>query len=402
MIGSLYSGISGLDANTQKLSVIGDNIANINTTGFKASDVSFANVFTESMGTGDGIGRGVVVSGISQDWSPGSLEDSDSATDLAVNGNGMFVVSDEATGVTYYTRSGNFAFDKAGDLTTADGLMVQGYAIDSTGQIGSLGNITMPGDVSEPSATTEISFTMNLDADAADGDVFDSTITVYDSLGSAVELTCNFTYDSANTEWDWTVTPSSGACATTGSLSFDTDGSLDAATEGGGNPTIALTGLSGADLSIDWVYLNSSATSDGTLTGYASSSVTTNQSQDGYVSGYLQGVSVDEDGYFIGQYSNGEMTTFAQITLANFANYDGLAKVGGNLYTTSLESGVALLGLPGSAGMGSITPGALEMANVDLANEFIEMIISQRAFQASSKVITTSDEVLSDLINLKR
>lgn len=402
MIGSLYSGISGLKANTSAMAVIGDNIANVDTTGFKVSRASFANIFTASMGQSrTQIGRGVIMNGVNPNWDSGSMENTTSVTDLSVNGQGMFMVRDDSDGGTYYTRAGKFEFDREGNLTTPDGLVVQGFPIDRDGNAGPVNDIVLPNGTNSPRATDELNFELNLDSTAEDGDTFDSTITVYDSLGTPVELTFQFTYDLANTEWDWDVTPSTGASVSTGSIGFDTDGSLDAATEGAGDPTIVVSGLAGADLNIDWTYLDGGA-SDGSVTGYSSESTKTAQAQNGYPPGMLQGVSVDEDGVFTGLYSNGTMIPFAQVALADFASYAGLSKQGSNLYSESLSSGQALVSTAGSSGLGSIAPNTLEMSNVDLATEFVELITTQRAFQANSKVITTSDEVLAELINIKR
>jgi flagellar hook protein FlgE len=408
MIGSLYSGISGLKANTSAMAVIGDNIANVDTTGFKVSRVTFANIFTASMGQSrNQIGRGVVMNGVNPNWDAGSMENTTSVTDLSINGQGMFMVRDPADGGQYYTRAGKFEFDRDGNLVTPDGLVVQGYPIDIDGNSLPIDNISLPNGTNSPRETDEITFELNLDATADDGDTFNSTLTVYDSLGTPVELTFEFTYDAdaagmpPSPHWDWDVTPSTGACASTGSIGFDTDGSLDAATEGAGNPTIAITGLAGADINIDWTYLDG-ATTDGSVTGYASESTKTAQTQNGYPPGMLQGVSVDEDGVFTGLYSNGTMIPFAQIALADFPSYAGLSKQGSNLYAESLASGQALVSTPNTSGLGSVAPNTLEMSNVDLATEFVELITTQRAFQANSKVITASDEVLAELINIKR
>ncbi|MEJ2641017.1 MAG: flagellar hook protein FlgE, partial [Desulfosarcinaceae bacterium] len=374
MIGSLYSGISGLKANTSAMAVIGDNIANVDTTGFKVSRVSFANIFTASMGASrNQIGRGVVMNGVNPNWDSGSMENTTSVTDLSINGQGMFRVQDPADGGVYYTRAGNFDFDRDGNLVTPDGLIVQGYPIDINGNRLPIDNISLPNGTNSPRATDEVTFELNLDATAADGDTFDSTITVYDSLGTPVELTFQFTYDQTNTRWDWTVSPSTGACATTGSISFDTDGSLDAATEGAGVPTVAVTGLPGDDLAVDWTYLDAGV-SDGSVTGYASDSAKTAQTQTGYPPGMLQGVSVDEDGVFTGLYSNGSMIPFAQIALADFPSYAGLSKQGSNLYAESLASGQALVSTANTSGLGSVAPNTLEMSNVDMATEFVELI----------------------------
>lgn len=415
MIGSLYSGISGLKANTSAMAVIGDNIANVDTNGFKASRVSFANIFSSTLSqTSIQIGRGVTLNGVNPQWEAGSLENTTSATDLSVNGAGLFMVSDPSTNINYYTRAGQFEWDNEGNLVTPDGFIVQGYSVDqATGNIGTIGDITMPNGSSAPNPTNEISFGLNLssDADPTVPDTFTSSITTYDSLGSEVILDINFTR--VIDGWDWTasVEPTSLSCGTTGHIEFDTYGNLDptgttssaTSTDANGNPILEITGFTDATdpLEVAWVYLDTSG-SDGSVTGYSSESTKTAQSQDGYPSGSLQSVAVDEDGYFTGIYSNGSMLPFALITLADFASYSGLAKQGSNLYSESLASGQALLGAPNTASLGAIAPSTLEMSNVDMATEFVEMITTQRAYQANSKVITTSDEILQELINIKR
>ena len=414
MIGSLYSGISGLKANTSAMAVIGDNIANVSTTGFKSSKVSFANIFSSTLSrTGLEIGRGVTLNGVSAQWDAGSLENTTSATDLSVNGTGLFIVNDPSSAISYYTRAGQFEWDRNGNLVTPDGFIVQGYSIEPDGSVGGIGDITLPNGTSAPQATENISFGLNLDSDADPTvpDTFTSSITTYNSLGSEVILNINF--ERVATGWDWTVSvdPATAACATTGHLAFDTDGNLDltatgttaSAYDADGNPQLTVTGLNGADdMTISWVYLDGAGNSDGSITGNSSESAKTAQSQDGYPPGSLQSVAVDEDGYFTGIYSNGSMIPFAQVALADFASYSGLAKMGSNLYAESLSSGQALIGAPNTASLGSIAPSTLEKSNVDLAKEFVEMITTQRAYQANSKVITTSDEILQELINIKR
>ena len=410
MIGSLYSGISGLKANTSAMAVIGDNIANVDTTGFKSSRVSFANIFSASVSqTSLQIGRGVTLSGVNPQWQPGSLENTNSATDLSINGAGLFMVDDPSSRISYYSRAGQFEWDKDGNLVTQDGFIAQGYSIDpTTGATGGIGDIVLPSGTSAPNPTLNISFGINLNSDAAAGDVFTSSITAFDSLGSEAVMDVDFTRTA--TGWDWDVTVGHdnplAACASTGSIQFDANGNLDPATStpANANPTIVLTGIDPATtpMTINWNYLDAAGASDGSITGYSSESSKTAQSQDGYPSGTLQSVSVNEDGYFTGIYSNGSMIPFAQLALADFPSYSGLAKQGGNLYAESLASGQALVGPPNSAGTGSIAPSTLEMSNVDLGTEFVEMITTQRAFQANSKVITTSDEILAELLNIKR
>lgn len=413
MIGSLYSGISGLKSNTSAMAVIGDNIANVDTTGFKVSRVSFANVFSSTLGQNRlQIGRGVTMAAVSPSWGSGSLENTDNPTDLSINGKGMFVVRDDNTGVQFYTRAGKFEFDEEGNLKTQDGMRVQGYSIASDGTIGGLDDISLPAGVSAPQATDEITLGLNLDAGDTVGETYDTTMTVYDSLGNPIDMTITYTAAGAAppaaTTWTWAVNTSAGACATTGLLAFDNTGNLlpasstSSTTDPDGNPLLQITNLTGADMNVSWTYLDSLGATDGSITGYASTSAKSSQTQNGYPSGSLQGVTVDEDGIFSGVYSNGYSMPFSQVALADFGSYTGLNKEGSNLFSESLASGQAVISAPGTAGVGLIANNTLEMSNVDLANEFVELITTQRAFQANSKVITTSDEVLAELINIKR
>jgi flagellar hook protein FlgE len=414
MIGSLYSGISGIRANTSAMAVIGDNIANVSTTGFKSSDVSFANIFSAQLGQSDlQTGRGVTLSGIDARWETGSFENTSNPTDMSINGRGLFIVRDDTNGVQYYTRAGKFEFDRDGYLVNQDSLVAQGYNIDTvTGVVGPLGDIVLPAGTSAPRPTDTITMGLNLDADATVGDVFTTNITTFDSLGTPVDLTFTFTNVAptvvgAASEWDWYASSSDGTVtapvlATPATLAFNNQGALISPTGAGNDPTITITGLPGADLSIDWTMLDTAGASDGSVTGYVGTSTKSSQSQNGFASGTLQGVAVDEDGIFSGIYSNGNTIAFAQVALANFASLQGLAKQGSNLYAESLASGQPVITIPGSAGVGAIAPSTLEISNVDLAQEFVELITTQRAFQANSKVITTSDEVLAELINIKR
>ncbi|MCD6273389.1 MAG: flagellar hook protein FlgE, partial [Deltaproteobacteria bacterium] len=397
MIGSLYAGISGLKVNTKAMSVIGDNIANVNTTGFKTSKVSFANIFSASLGsTENQIGRGVTLAGVNPVWDSGSLENTTSVTDLAVNGKGLFIVNND-DGSQLYTRAGKFDFDKDGNLVSQDGLNVQGYSIHANGDLApALSDIALPSANSIPLATDEFSMGINLDSTAEVGDEYTNSLTVYDSLGNAIPLTMTFENIATGA---WTATPSIPASlySTTGIAptiddSSVTFGGIGDLTNPTGDTKIHLTLDNGANspLDITWdLYENGST--NGSLTGYSGASAASSQTQDGYASGTLQGVSVDEDGVFTGLYSNGIMTPFAQIALADFASYSGLAKMGNNLYSASVNSGQATTGVPGTSSLGSVSPSSLEMSNVDLSDEFVQMITTQRAFQANSKVITTSD-----------
>jgi flagellar hook protein FlgE len=413
MIGSLFAGISGLNANAMAMTVIGDNIANVNTTAFKTNRSSFANVLSQSLSgsTGNDIGRGVEFWGTSPLWTQGSLENTGSATDLAINGKGFFIVNDPS-GSSLYTRAGQFYLNEVGAMVNPDDLVVQGYEIDANGNLGNLTDISIPGErVSPPSPTTTFTFDINLDAGAADGATYATSQSVYDSLGNAIPLTLTFTKQAAPVPpavpptISWNVSAAvptpNGSVAFVGgtTFTFDTSGSLIAPAN---DLTLNVTmGNGAAPMAIEWDLVDAFG-GLGDITGYASPSNTTFQYQDGYASGVLRGISVDEGGVVTAAYSNGQLIPVFQVAMADFPSYEGLTKLGKNLYAEARASGQPLPGVAGDGRLGSISPMAVEMSNVDLAQEFVKMITTQRAFQANSRVITTSDEILAELINLKR
>jgi flagellar hook protein FlgE len=415
MISSLFAGISGLNANATAMTVIGDNIANVNTIAYKSNDISFSNVLSTSLtgSSSSDIGRGVEVWNTNGLWTQGSLESTGSTTDLSVNGIGFFIVADDAN-ARYYTRAGQFHMDELGDLVNPDDLHVMGYEINpTTGALGSLSSISIPGDrVSAPNETTEFSFDINFDAGAQPADEYAASQTIYDSLGNAIELTLTFT-NQASGQWECeaSIPVSVGGAAPNVlidgaqvlDLEFDADGiMIDPAPPD--DPVLTITLVNGASTpqTVDWDIFDSLGASNDDLTGYANPSSTTFQYQDGYPSGSLRGVSVAEDGTVSASYSNGQLVPVYMLALADFPSYEGLTKMGGNLYAESLDSGQVLPGIPGNGRLGNISPNTIEMSNVDLAQEFVNMITTQRAFQANSKVITTSDEILAELINIKR
>jgi flagellar hook protein FlgE len=417
MIGSLFAGMVGLNVNSTSMTVLGDNIANVNTTAFKSNRSSFANILASSLGgsvTSD-VGRGVQFQGTTPMWTQGTIENTNNPTDMAINGSGFFVLQD-GDGANFYSRAGEFHFDRNGNLVTLGGLYVQGYEVTGTNPDGSLilgaiNHISVPGgSASPPSATGTVSVDVNLNADAGPASTYQTTLTIYDSLGSAIPMTIAFTKAAAANTWTFDVTLPAGT-TTNGNgppdvviddntLSFDASGVL----QGAADRTIDIINLSnGANpLSITWDLYDATGVSNGDLTQYAAPSSTSFQTQDGYPSGTLRTVDVDEFGVVTGSYSNGQLTALFQLTMADFPSYYGLTKMGKNLYTESLNSGPALFGTPQSGRLGSISTSSIEMSNVDLAAEFVKMITTQRAFQANSRVITTSDEILNELINLKR
>jgi flagellar hook protein FlgE len=406
MIGSLFAGISGLNANATAMTVIGDNIANVNTTAFKANRSSFANVLSQSLGgaMGSDIGRGVEFWGTSPMWTQGSLENTGSATDMAINGKGFFIVQDD-TGSNFYTRAGQFILDNVGDMVNPDGLVVQGYEIDADGNLGNLTDVSIPGErISPPSATTEFTFDINLDSQTAPNATYSTSQTVFDSLGNAIPLTLTFTKQAAAQSWlvAPSVPPAAGTAAIDdATITFDDTGNLNMAAAANKTLTITLTNGAATPQAITWDLFDAGV-SLGDVTGFSSASSTTFQYQDGYTAGVLRGISVDDNGVITAAYSNGQLTPTFQIALADFPSYEGLAKMGKNLYAESIKSGQPMPGVAGNGRLGSISPSAVEMSNIDLAQEFVKMITTQRAFQANSRVITTSDEILSELINIKR
>ena len=415
MIGSLFAGVSGLNVNSKALTVIGDNIANVNTTAYKSNRASFANILSQSLTGSDSndIGRGVEFWGTTPMWSQGSVENTTNPTDMAINGAGFFVLRDNANS-SFYTRAGDFTFDRDGYLINPDGLFVQGYEVsavqpDGTLTLGNMTDINVPGQsTSPPQITSEFTIDINLNAAAANLDTYSTTVIVYDSVGNTIPLALTFEKQAAN-DWDVSVSvpagtvndPLTDANITNSNFTFDGTGVLNNSAD----PVITLSNLlSGAnDLSLTWnVFDDATTVTNGDLSQYAAPSMTTFQTQDGYSSGVLRGVSVDELGVVTGSYSNGQLTPLFQVVLADFPNYYGLNKMGQNLYAESRDSGQAMEGVAQSARLGSISPSSIEMSNVDLAQEFVKLITTQRAFQANSRVITTSDEILNELINLKR
>jgi flagellar hook protein FlgE len=390
---SLNTGISGLRAHQNMLDVTGNNIANVNTAGFKSSRTVFQDTLSQLVAAGTApdeqtggtnpaqIGLGVATAAITTQFTQGAAQTTGVATDLMIGGDGFFVV--ERGGQQLYTRNGAFAFDASGRLTNANGDRVQGWtATDGVVNTSSpLGDLRIPvGDVIAPEATTNVTFGGNLPADAAVGTELVRDVEVFDETGRSSMLSLVFTASGTG----WSVSALDGATGTTVAgpqpLTF-TDGALT----GGG--ALAVGGVA-IDL--------------GGVTSYAGLSNVAVDTKDGAAAGSLTSYSVSGDGSIVGRYSNGRSEVLGQVALATFTNVTGLEKSGDSLYQATQASGDVTIGAGGDAGLGTITAGALEMSNVDLSQEFTNLIVSQRGFQASSRVITTSDEVLTELVNLKR
>jgi len=511
--GSMYTGISGLQAQSQATSVVSNNLANSTTTAFKSSSIQFEDVFYTTVyagGSVDQVGNGVTVASVNTDYSQGAYESTNSSTDVALNGDGFFVVIDPDTGTTYYTRAGNFSFDTDGYLVDAHGNRVQGWEMEDGSIVGSYTSIQLDESQSPPSATSEVDFSLNLDSSETDnatsatdpytalfsyydgtedtpiGDdlyAYQTTITVYDENGSSHDLTVYFDRvetDDDSIVWEYVVTcaasedervvdgvdlstTSAAGMLAAGTLTFDTSGQLISTTcftladtltdstdimnmenwtladfddngnviinanftssdtdqeigfnlgltntdfatgtgwdTSGGITTLADIGTSDPD---DLPTFNSTVLSSSATTSYDLGSATYTLTQDGYAPGTLVDVTIDENGVLSGTYTNGQTVDLYTLTLADFTNEQGLSAQGSNLYLATTESGQALIGTAGSAGFGTVASNSLEMSNVDTATELTNLIILQAAYQASSKVITTADTLLSTAISMKR
>ncbi|MFB3925572.1 MAG: flagellar hook protein FlgE [Syntrophales bacterium] len=507
---ALWAGISGLNASAKEMDVIGNNIANVNTVGFRAGKVFFADVLSQSLSGGASgslqVGRGVAVADVQTQFGSGSFETTSNATDLAIDGDGFFMVKD-ANGAIYYTRAGAFHLNNDGQLVDPNGYVVQGFmGVDTTIQDISLKNVQ-----SAPSVTQTMRVGVNLNSQTTAGDAFNATQTVYDSLGEKHTLNLCFRKTEENGYWgiEPTIDGSDTPAVTLSQygLIFDSDGNLDqvytgtvgavtatnddagagedpAATAvlnrpgqvyqtgtmtltrgatatswtvtdaggytnatvtadathvyidldgaGGTDVTLTLTGTweqddtaqftlthtatdavdltatvgtlaNGATIGssnvINWDLVGSTALS---ITGYASTSVIKSLWNDGYASGLLKSLSVGKDGTISGFFTNGQTSDIAQICLADFDDPWGLKRMGSNLFAETVTSGAAIKNVPGASGMGDITSNSLEMSNTDIATEFINMITAQKAYQASARVITTEDAIMTELMNIKR
>jgi flagellar hook protein FlgE len=415
-VGSFSAGLSGLNANAQALSVIGNNLANINTVGFKASMVTFQDLVSQNVGASSlnpaQVGLGVAIGSITPVFSQGAIESSRMSTNVAIQGGGFFVLDSPAGRV--YTRAGNFSFDSTGTLVAPDGKFVQGYTQTDpvTGQLittGQTSNITVPpGVLRPPVASTQFRTVSNLDASAPVGSTFSAAITIYDALGAPHVTTMTYT-NTGPGAWTYALTAegaevSGGTAGTpfqfaTGSVTFDATGALTApAADVAITTPTWINGSGGTALSWDLI----DASLNPTLTGYATASATSSISQNGSPAGMISNISINPDGQILATFGAGQAVIIAQLSLATFNNPQGLNKLGANLYGDSQAAGLVNIGAAGTGGRGTLIGGALEQSNVDMAQEFTQMILAQRGYQANSKSITVSDQLLVDTLNLKQ
>jgi flagellar hook protein FlgE len=420
MLRSLFSGVSGLEAHQTMLDVVGNNIANVNTPGFKDSDAEFEDTLSQVIKSAGApqntqggsnpaqVGLGVQVAAVSTNWTQGPTQTTGVDTDLMIQGDGFFVVNDG--GQQVYTRNGAFSPDSNGNLTTADGAILQGWtAVNGTVNTnGKTGNIQLPlGSSMAPTATTKVGLVGNLPAVTTDGTTIDNQVTGYNAQGTATQYTIEYKYTAnatAGQPGTWgasVIDPSTSPPTTTAlggaSLQFATTAPTPPATTpaigtySGTNPATYTTS-GGQAISFDL----------SGVTNYGGQNTIAVGTEDGNAMGSLSSYSISPDGTIEGVYSNGMKQPLGQIAMATFNNPQGLSKVGNSDYTESVNSGQAQVGVASTGSRGSLVAGALEGSNVDLSQEFSNLIIAERGFEANSKVITTSDDILQALVQMKQ
>jgi len=462
---ALFIGASGLSSFGEAVRVVGDNIANVNSLGFKSQNVNFSDVLSQTVGVtrsniANQVGNGVRIGSITRDQQQGSLQNTTSPTDMAINGNGLFAMRDPATNERIYTRAGAFILDKNFNLIDGQGNVVQGFKVDDvTGKaIGNVTDITFSNLAAQAKATTQVTAGVTLDSNATllpAGTVFDpanpstfhykSEVNVFDSLGQTHAVSLQFTkvgQDAAgNIVWDWHASVD-GAELAGGTPGTPTEiGAPTASTAAGGvvtalgtqtlvfGPSGELVQENSPALTINWknatpstiamnygnaagqgaLYPVATADAQG-ITGngldgtvqMAGSFATRQMTRDGFASGFLDKLETDSSGKIFGVFTNGQRRALYQVALANFPNDAVLSHNGNNLLKETIASGSPVLGLPGNGGMGTISPFALEQSNVDLAAEFVKLIVVQRGYEANSKTILTTDQMLSSLMQVKR
>jgi flagellar hook protein FlgE len=420
MFTSFSTALSALSAHATAVDVVGNNLSNLNTPGFKSSVVSFHDLVTQSLGAGlgetqvgFGVGRPVTI----RQFSQGAIQTSPGQLDAAIQGDGFLVVKD-ATGATLYTRGGHLQVDKAGNLLTSTGERLQGWT-ETNGVVatsGPTGDIVVPvGTVRAPVATQEFSFDVNLNAAAVENDSLQSSIEVYDSLGSSHFVTITYTKTDTPNQWDYTIEfpasdvgdPADVTGDLTGTLEFDSNGrlitppALDTNGDPAPMPQITVDNLvSGASqMVLTWNLY------DGTrprFTQFAQPNAISANAQNGNAAAQLIRVGLADGGKVLAQYSNGRQTVVGQLAMASIRNPESLIAVGNNNYQLSARTALPAVGLPQTGGRGTIIGGAVEYSTVDIAREFTQLIVLQRGYQANAKVISAVDELSQETINLRR
>ncbi|MGH9474941.1 MAG: flagellar hook protein FlgE [Terriglobales bacterium] len=409
--------LSGLNASSQELTVISNNLANLNTPGFKSSSTEFTTLFYQMLGdAGNGnpmqVGTGSQVGSMSMDMTDGAVQSTGIPSNMAIQGGGMFVVN--KNGQQMYTRAGDFTVNSGGLLTAPDGSLVQGYqavngVMNPNSPIGDLNlsdTLTNP-----PRSTANVTMSLNLDSQTAVGGTFSQPLQVYDSLGGTHTLSATFTKTGTNA-WSYVVTlpgaDTGSATPTTmasGNMTFDSSGNL-IPTNGSNPPNQTITLSSGAltdggaALNMGWQLFTPQGSS--MLTQVAGASAPLGTTQDGIASGNLVSFNIESDGVVTGSFNNGQTATLGQVVLANFANMQGLEATGGNNFVSTAASGLPTIGVPGSGSLGAVQGGSIEQSNVDIAAQFANLIEAQQSYEASAKTVTTFDQVTQDTLNMQQ
>jgi flagellar hook protein FlgE len=409
--------LSGLEASSDALNVIANNLANLNTDGFKNQTLNFGDIFAELSGTsGNGdpvqIGGGVQVENTVSNFSNGSVDSTGIAANMALQGNGFFVVS--SNGQMSYTRDGDFSVNSSGQIVDSSGGTVMGFPANASGQIqagGALAPISVNSASSIPAqATTSFSTTTNLQADSPAGTTFSTPLAVTDSLGETQTLTITYTAGATPGTWNYSITlPGSATGATapttlsTGTMTFNSSGILQGTTPpetAGGIAGIKITGLADGAAPMNLTWNLDSATGSPVITQQNSASATTATDVNGYGSGTLIGFTVLPSGMVEGQFSNNQTLALGQVAVAGFANPEGLTQASNGNFQATTASGAAVVGQAGVGGNGTITGDAVEESNVDLSTEFSNMIVAQQSYEANAKALTTLDQVSQATIQL--
>jgi flagellar hook protein FlgE len=418
---AFYSGLSGLATNANALNVIGNNLSNINTVGFKGSSTTFRDIFSASLGgvstQGNGnpiqFGLGVQVNSVAQDFSQSSFQSTGNALDMAIQGNGFFTLQ-TSDGRQVYSRAGNFTRNNNGFLVASDASNVMGWNRDPvTGTVNTSSTLAPiridAGTTASAFATQNIRTGLNLNASATAGatSVLTTPVQVYDSQGNTQTLTVTYTKTGSNT-WGYAVTGPAGATvggANTGTLTFSSSGALQDINGNGAtsaaDPILNITwgnGAAASAINFNMVNIDGSAN----ITQYSAASSTSSSFQDGYGAGTLRDLTVDQNGIISGTFTNGQVIQLAQVALSSFNNMNGLVQTGNNHWGQSLASGSPTIGLANQGGRGGILGSNLELSNVDVAGEFTRLILSQRGYEANSKIVTTTDQLMQVTLNLKQ
>jgi flagellar hook protein FlgE len=412
MLRSMFSAISGLRAHQTKMDVTGNNIANVNTVGFKGSQTVFQDTLSQVIRAGGAaaadrggtnpaqVGLGTKVAAVTTNWTQGATQSTGRSTDFMIEGDGFFVT--RAGTEELYTRAGSFDFDGAGKLVTPDGSILQGWMADANGVVnpnGPIADLSVPyGQLVNPKASTTGSVVGNIPSETATGQSLQTGITMFDSQGVPQKVFYNFTKLAAANAWELDVVHENGVTlVSNASVTFNSSGALTAPAAPG-----ALAAFTPSPAATFPSWQNPVTIDLSGMTQFGGSNTITAPEQDGFALGSLQSFQLGNDGTIMGVYSNGLRQPLGRLALASFNNPGGLEKAGNSSFRVGDNSGVAQVGMAGQGGRGVLNSGALEMSNVDLAEEFTGLIVAQRGFQANSRVITSSDEILQDLVNLKR